>query len=291
MKNTRREILCAALALGIVAAAVTGGDFSSTQIPAIQLQADAATQPLDAAIALATTDFGGTPLAELDLNRRDAAVASRSVGRIPVETRAQTRPVVTPDIQDPFEDVDIQVWPTEALVGVRNRDPEQTTDTEFARAQPVYADLKLEVGDENWIRVAGTEYWLPLASISLTPPPPPAVLPAATAHNLVPGTNRYLGRQLAAERGWTGDQWYALERLFTRESGWNHLAANPVSTARGIPQKMMSVHYGANWRTSEAAAHWISDPAAQINWGLDYIARRYGNPVGAWRFFLRHGWY
>jgi len=106
-----------------------------------------------------------------------------------------------------------------------------------------------------------------------------------------PEQNRALGEYLAAERGWTGNQWQCLDNLMTRESRWRHTAANPVSTARGIPQKMMSVHYGANWRTSSTASAWLNDPEAQIEWGLNYIARRYSTPCGAWNFFQRNGWY
>jgi len=225
------------------------------------------------------------------LATRDSTAASRSIGRIPMPDSVIERAVVTPLIEDPFQDVDIQVWVTEPTFGRLNRDLEQATETEFAAREAVYVDLKFEVGENNWVRVAETDYWLPMAAISLTAPPPPRVTPTATAHNVPAGSNRALGQAMAAERGWTGDQWYALERLWTRESNWNHLAANPRSTARGIPQKMMSVHYGHNWASSEAAAHWMSDPTAQITWGLNYIGGRHGSPVGAWNHFLRHGWY
>jgi len=110
------------------------------------------------------------------------------------------------------------------------------------------------------------------------------------SHN-TPDQNRALGEYLAAQRGWTGNQWQCLDNLMTRESRWRHTAANPVSTARGIPQKMMSVHYGANWRTSATAAAWLNDPESQIEWGLNYIQNRYQTPCGAWGFFQRNGWY
>ena len=110
------------------------------------------------------------------------------------------------------------------------------------------------------------------------------------AHNS-PEQNQALGKYLAARRGWADNQWQCLDSLMIRESRWRHAAANPVSAARGIPQKMMSVHYGANWRTSPVAAHWMANPEPQIEWGLDYIARRYGDPCGAWAFFQRNGWY
>jgi hypothetical protein len=142
----------------------------------------------------------------------------------------------------------------------------------------------------------------PLPIVQVTPAPVPCSftglshLPETDDGCRHPSTNgehenRALGMYLAAMRDWTGNQWQCLDNLMTRESRWRHTAANPVSSARGIPQKMMSVHYGAGWRTSATAAAWLADPEAQIEWGLDYITRRYNNPCGAWGHFQRNGWY
>lgn len=99
------------------------------------------------------------------------------------------------------------------------------------------------------------------------------------------GSNREIGRQLAAERGWTGSQWTCLEQLWTKESGWDHRAQNPSSGAYGIPQALpggkMDSH-GSDWR---------SNPATQIAWGLDYIDGRYGSPCGAWGHSQSNNWY
>ena len=99
------------------------------------------------------------------------------------------------------------------------------------------------------------------------------------------GTNRVMGKLMAAKRGWTGSQWSALNKLWERESNWNHHAKNPSSGAYGIPQslpgsKMASV--GSDWRTN---------PKTQIAWGLNYIAGRYGSPLSAWAHSQRTGWY
>ncbi|WP_084105941.1 G5 domain-containing protein [Demequina sp. NBRC 110056] len=99
------------------------------------------------------------------------------------------------------------------------------------------------------------------------------------------GANRALGRELAAQRGWTGTEWECLNALFTKESNWRHNAQNRSSGAYGIPQslpgtKMASV--GADWRTN---------PATQITWGLNYIKGRYGTPCGAWGHSQNRGWY
>ncbi|MEE6273138.1 G5 domain-containing protein [Georgenia wangjunii] len=113
----------------------------------------------------------------------------------------------------------------------------------------------------------------------------PAVATAAPVVPAYEGDPRALGAELAAARGWSGEQFSCLDRLWQRESNWNPTAQNPSSGAYGIPQslpasKMASV--GADWRTN---------PATQIRWGLDYIGGRYGTPCGAWAHSERVGWY
>ncbi|WP_278235279.1 ubiquitin-like domain-containing protein [Isoptericola sp. AK164] len=99
------------------------------------------------------------------------------------------------------------------------------------------------------------------------------------------GSNRQIGQQMAAARGWTGSQWSCLESLWTKESNWSHTVANPSSGAYGIPQSLpgskMASH-GSDWQTN---------PATQIAWGLDYIAGRYGTPCGAWSHSQANNWY
>lgn len=89
----------------------------------------------------------------------------------------------------------------------------------------------------------------------------------------------------AAQYGWTGDNWNALVWLWNRESGWRWNAENRSSGAYGIPQSLPGnkmATFGANWR---------DDAAIQINWGLNYIAKRYGSPLGAQDHSRRTGWY
>lgn len=100
-----------------------------------------------------------------------------------------------------------------------------------------------------------------------------------------PRSNRGLGYQLMLEFGFPKDQWPYLDALWQRESGWNHLADNPTSSAYGIPQSLpgdkMAV-VGSDWRTN---------PETQIRWGLAYIAARYGNAQQAWEHSEKVGWY
>jgi Transglycosylase SLT domain len=128
------------------------------------------------------------------------------------------------------------------------------------------------------------------AQAAATPTRVTASETVATAPMVVKATsrashNRAIGRSMAAKRHWIGGQWTCLNRLFTRESHWNHRAKNPYSAAYGIPQanpgkKMRSA--GRDWRTN---------PRTQITWGLRYIKSRYRTPCRAWAHSQATGWY
>ena len=97
--------------------------------------------------------------------------------------------------------------------------------------------------------------------------------------------NRATGCALMLDAGFKIDQFPCLDKLWKKESGWNHRAENPSSGAYGIPQalpgsKMASE--GSDWKTS---------PATQIKWGLGYIEGRYGSPCSAWSHSQNSGWY
>lgn len=94
-----------------------------------------------------------------------------------------------------------------------------------------------------------------------------------------------IGQSMAADRGWTGDQWSCLYSLWKKESGWNPNAHNKSSGAHGIPQALPGnkmAKYGADWATN---------PATQIAWGLSYIEGRYGTPCNAWAHSQAKNWY
>lgn len=108
----------------------------------------------------------------------------------------------------------------------------------------------------------------------------------AVAAAVAPATTpRTYARGQLARYGWNSAQWPCLDSLWTRESNWNPRAANPSSSAYGIPQalpgsKMASA--GPDWRTNDQT---------QITWGLRYIADRYGSPCSAWSHSQQYGWY
>lgn len=89
----------------------------------------------------------------------------------------------------------------------------------------------------------------------------------------------------AAQRGWTGQNWSDLVKLWNRESGWLWYAENKSSGAYGIPQSLPAskmAAFGANYR---------DDAAVQIDWGLSYIAQAYGSPSKAWAHSEQYNWY
>lgn len=92
--------------------------------------------------------------------------------------------------------------------------------------------------------------------------------------------NERLGMRMAAAKGWGATQRNCLDKLWTRESGWNSRAVNPRSGAAGIPQALGHGHVFD-----------LGDPRAQISWGLRYIRSRYGDPCSAWASETSRGWY
>jgi len=105
--------------------------------------------------------------------------------------------------------------------------------------------------------------------------PPPFPGPIPTSCNSFSG-NREIGCALLLSSGFGLNQMPCLDKLWSKESGWNHKARNPSSGAYGIPQAYPGT------KMKSAGADWQTNPATQIRWGLDYIKRKYGDPCAAW---------
>lgn len=97
--------------------------------------------------------------------------------------------------------------------------------------------------------------------------------------------NRAVGCSLMLDAGFKISQFSCLEKLWDKESGWNHKAANPSSGAFGIPQALP----GSKMKSS--GSDWKTNPATQIDWGLGYIKGRYDTPCNAWGHSQDVGWY
>jgi hypothetical protein len=90
---------------------------------------------------------------------------------------------------------------------------------------------------------------------------------------------------MVAARGWGSGQFSCLNSLWNKESNWKVTADNPTSSAYGIPQAL------PGRKMASAGSDWRTNPATQIEWGLEYIADRYGTPCSAWGHSQRNNWY
>lgn len=95
------------------------------------------------------------------------------------------------------------------------------------------------------------------------------------AHQAMANPKQYAQQQLKVF-GFDAKQYVCLARLWGKESGWNHKADNPKSSAFGIAQLL-----GEKSKL----------PHIQINKGLRYIIHRYDNPCNAWRFWQKNYYY
>jgi hypothetical protein len=96
---------------------------------------------------------------------------------------------------------------------------------------------------------------------------------------------RSVARLMLADHGWGASQFSCLNSLWNKESRWNYRAQNPSSGAYGIPQALPGT------KMASAGSDWRTNPVTQIEWGLDYIADRYGTPCAAWGHSQSVGWY
>jgi hypothetical protein len=101
-----------------------------------------------------------------------------------------------------------------------------------------------------------------------------AVIGPSTAHSYDPSIEAY---KLYAHMKLLDDKAYrCLVKLWTLESHWNPKAANPKSSAYGIPQLLKMKE---------------RNPYKQIDLGLKYITHRYVNPCLALAHHKRVGHY
>jgi hypothetical protein len=90
---------------------------------------------------------------------------------------------------------------------------------------------------------------------------------------------RAVARVLLADKGWAGEQFGCLDRLWAKESGWSWKAGSPSSGAYGIPQSLPGS------KMASVGGDWATNPVTQIKWGLKYISNSYGTPCAAWAHF------
>ena len=96
---------------------------------------------------------------------------------------------------------------------------------------------------------------------------------------------RSIAKALMPQFGMSSSQFGCLDNIWSQESGWNVHAANPTSSAYGIPQALPGS------KMASAGPNWADNAETQNKWGLGYIRSRYGSACGAWSFKSGHGWY
>ena len=107
----------------------------------------------------------------------------------------------------------------------------------------------------------------------------------AQSQDLASSDPKAIAQAMLPQFGFAASEFSCLESLWEKESGWDPTAANPTSSAYGIPQALPGS------KMASAGADWETNPATQIRWGLGYIAERYGSPCGAWSQSQAQGWY
>jgi len=100
-----------------------------------------------------------------------------------------------------------------------------------------------------------------------------------------PSDPRDIAMSMLGSHGWSASEFSCLDSLWVSESNWDPTAENPTSGAYGIPQALPAEKMAA------AGSDWATNPATQIEWGLDYIADVYGSPCAANSFKMSNGWY
>lgn len=116
-----------------------------------------------------------------------------------------------------------------------------------------------------------------------------------------PSQNQALAKLMAAtlHPNWImGQQWQDWVSLWDKESGWSQYAdtrktgldpPGAADFAYGIPQARPYAKLPqSGWPKDKGGR---SDPVAQISWGIQYIAGRYGNPSAAWQHEQQFNWY
>jgi len=107
----------------------------------------------------------------------------------------------------------------------------------------------------------------------------------ARAASIVPDDPREIAESMLDDYGWDSSEMSCLDELWVSESNWEVDATNPTSGAYGIPQALPAEKMAA------AGPDWRTNPATQIEWGLDYIQDSYGSPCSAWEFKQGNDWY
>lgn len=114
--------------------------------------------------------------------------------------------------------------------------------------------------------------------------PIPETRPLYPFNRKTSGSRNYARLQMV-KFNWGEPEFACLDKLWIRESNWNHLADNPNSSAYGIPQALPGS------KMASEGEDWETNYRTQIRWGLGYIKSRHSDPCKAWQHFTKNNWY
>jgi hypothetical protein len=161
---------------------------------------------------------------------------------------------------------------------------------EVGSAEVTYAVKQIDGKEVSRSEIGRTVVTEPVAEVLVrgTGDPNDIAVALATAEGKTgtkSGNKAYAKLWINQEFGWGDEQFSCLETLWFHESNWNHKATNPSSGAYGIPQSLPGrkmAKFGDDWKTN---------PATQIQWGANYIDKRYSTPCEALDYFHANNWY
>lgn len=113
--------------------------------------------------------------------------------------------------------------------------------------------------------------------------PPAQAAPEAPRAPEAPVLSRILGTKedWMAQAGIPQSEWWAVDSIVSRESGWNPNAVNASSGACGLGQQLPCGKWAGAW----------NDPVAALRAQHGYVVERYGSYSGAVAFWNANHWY
>src|SRR5690625_4787663 len=113
--------------------------------------------------------------------------------------------------------------------------------------------------------------------------------PVPDIPTVAPGSNRALGREMAAARDWGDDQFKCLDNLWTRESNWRHMAENRSMKGSTLaPSPFRICRWSLRARIGRWAARWLPRAAGAMTSSNAWTICGPGNQTGASRLRTGH---
>jgi len=123
-----------------------------------------------------------------------------------------------------------------------------------------------------------------VADFSIPKSVPLKKAPSVVPYVELPMTEARTYAKEAITAKWGEGEWEYFDLLIRKESGWNHLAQNPNSSAFGLAQFLNSTWASVGCQKTVM-------PETQIDCAIKYVEANYGTPSKAIDFHTRMNWY